>query len=83
MRKCYISKNYKDLNGAGNKAKVDIEASLKALGFINLGLKQSHKTHLVANYIITLSSILKAILSVKKGDIVLIQYPWKKYFDFL
>lgn len=83
MRKCYISKNYKGINSAGNKAKTDIEASIQQVGFINIGSKQSQKTNLVADYFTTLFSVLKAVARMKKGDVILLQYPWKKYYDYL
>lgn len=83
MRKCYISKNYKSVNGAGNKAKTDIEFILEKDGFINLGLKSSQKSNMVQDYLYTLTSVFKAVIAMRKEDIVLIQYPWKKYFDFI
>lgn len=83
MRKCYISKNYKGINSAGNKAKTDIEASIQKIGFINIGNKQAQKTNLFADYFSTLFSVLKAVSNIKKGDVILLQYPWKKYYDFL
>ena len=38
---CYLSRNYKGLSSAGNKAKTDIEQIMKDLSFINVGLKQT------------------------------------------
>ncbi|WP_346713574.1 hypothetical protein [Mediterranea massiliensis] len=38
---CYLSRNYKDLNGAGNKAKTDMEQIMAAMGFKNIGLKRT------------------------------------------
>ena len=38
---CYLSRNYKGLSSAGNKAKTDIEQIMKDLSFKNVGLKQT------------------------------------------
>lgn len=38
---CYLSRSYKGLSSAGNKAKTDIEQIMKDLSFINVGLKQT------------------------------------------
>lgn len=83
MNKTYFSKAYKDKNSAGNKAKTDIETILDAHGFINLGKPQSIITSKVKAYFYTLGSILKTLSSLKKGDVLLIQYPFKKYYEFI
>lgn len=38
---CYLSRNYKETNSAGNKAKTDMEAIMRAMGLRNVGLPQS------------------------------------------
>lgn len=81
MRKCYISKNYKGVSSAGNKAKTDIEASLQAEGFINLGLSQTLHSNLALDYLTTLTGVTKASISIKKNDVIILQYPWKKYYQ--
>lgn len=80
---CYLSRNYKDLNGAGNKAKTDIEQIMSAMGFKNVGLKQSHYTHPIPAFLFTLLGVLKAPFGLHKGDILVLQYPLKKYFTFV
>lgn len=82
MRKCYLSKNYSNCDNAGNKAKTDIEAIIKDNGFINVGLKQSHRSNKVTGFLLTLCGVLKAIFTIKKGDLLLLQYPFKKYYVF-
>ena len=37
-RICFITRNYKDTNSAGNKAKTDMENILISLGATNLGM---------------------------------------------
>lgn len=38
---CYLSRNYKNLNGAGSKAKTDMEQIMDSMGFKNIGLKRT------------------------------------------
>ncbi len=38
---CYLSRNYRDVDNAGNKAKTDIEQMMEWHGFRNVGLKQT------------------------------------------
>jgi hypothetical protein len=83
MRRCYFSKNYKGINSAGNKAKTDMEEIMDRMGFVNLGLDQTRYHSKIKGYLITLAGVIKFIFSVKKGDIVLLQYPLKKYYSFL
>lgn len=81
--KCFISKNYRHTDGAGDKAKTDIEAIMLGIGYKNLGLKQSRTKNSVRAYFITLASILKGLASLHRGYILVVQYPLKKYYDFV
>lgn len=81
--KCYISKNYRKIGGGGDKAKTDVEAILQSMGYRNIGLRQRRVRSAVGAYFITLASVLKGVMSLKKGDILLVQYPLKKYYDFV
>lgn len=81
--KCYLSKNYKGLQNAGNKAKTDIEKILQQQGFRNVGLKQTVYTNKVLGFFITLLGVLKAPFCLHKGDVLLLQYPLKKYYSFV
>ena len=38
---CYLSRNYKGVNNAANKAKTDIEYIMEQCGYRNVGLKQT------------------------------------------
>ena len=38
---CYLSRNYRGVDNAGNKAKTDIEQIMESHGFRNVGLKQT------------------------------------------
>lgn len=79
----YISRNYKGLNSAGNKAKSDIEGIAKRkCGFRNAGLPLSTHTNTIAHFLLNLIGVLKAPFIIGKGDILLLQYPLKKYYAF-
>ena len=41
---CYLSRNYKGLSSAGNKAKTDIEQIMEKMSFRNVGLRQTTYT---------------------------------------
>lgn len=80
MRKLYLSKNYKGLGSAGNKAKTDIETILLKLGYKNAGLKQTSYDSKILGFLVTLLGVLKTPFSLRKGDILVLQYPLKKYY---
>ena len=82
-RLCYISRNYYDQNGAGNKAKIDNEDTLTEMGAVNLGLDRTIKNSKILAFFLDLVGIIQACLLLKKGDILFLQYPVKKYFSFL
>lgn len=83
MKKCFISKNYRNLGSAGDKAKTDIEEILKNLGYVNIGNRQTRaKNSLVASFK-TLMSVLKGVRRLGKDDILVVQYPLKKYYDYV
>lgn len=82
-RLCYISRNYRGTGSAGNKAKTDNEDTLAAAGATNLGLKRSFHRNKVATFFLDLAGVVKYCFSVHHDDVVLLQYPVKKYFSFL
>lgn len=83
MRNCYLSRNYKEVDSAGNKAKTDIEQILAANGYVNVGFRQTRYAHTVWAFLATLASVLKAPFSLRKGDRLVLQYPLKKYFTLV
>lgn len=83
MRNCYLSRNYKGVDGAGNKAKTDIEQIMESNGYVNVGLRQTRYTNSVLAFLVTLAGILKLPFVLKKGDRLVVQYPLKKYFTFV
>lgn len=82
-RLCYISRNYYNLTSAGNKAKTDNEDTLSAMGGVNLGLPRTVHNNKVLAFFLDLAGIIRACCSLKKGDVLVLQYPIKKYFSFL
>ena len=55
MRNCYLSRNYKGVDGAGNKAKTDIEQIMESNGFVNVGLRQTRYTNSILAFLATLA----------------------------
>ncbi|WP_080902560.1 galactofuranosyltransferase [Parabacteroides sp. Marseille-P3160] len=82
MKKFYLSKNYKEISSAGNKAKTDIEQILVELGFKNAGIKQTINKNNISGFFLTLISVLKLPFSISKDSILVLQYPFKKYYNF-
>lgn len=80
---CYLSRNYKGLSSAGNKAKTDIERIMEEMSFRNVGLKQTTYTNEVLSFFATLAGVLKSPFCLHKGDKLVLQYPLKKYFTFV
>ncbi len=80
---CYFSKHYPNLNNAGNKAKTDIETIWQQQGFKNIGISRQTGKNKISGFLLTLASILKTSFSLRKNDILLIQYPLKKYYSFI
>lgn len=83
MKDCYLSRNYKGIDSAGNKAKTDIEEIMSDIGFQNVGLPQTTYNNKIASFVLTLAGVLKAPFGLGKGDNLVLQYPLKKYFVFL
>lgn len=82
-RLCYISRNYYNLTGAGNKAKTDNEDTLRDMGAANLGLPRTVVDSKVVAFFLDLAGIVSACVRLRKGDVLFLQYPVKKYFAFL
>lgn len=80
---CYISRKFNDQNTAGHKAKSDMEALLEQMGFRNIGLADTRRKGKVATFAAVLAGVLKGVASLRKGDVLLLQYPLKKYYTFI
>ena len=67
---------------SGNKAKEDIDEIMEKEGFVNIAYSlSSHNA--VARFLSKLISVLLIVFRVKKGDVVLVQYPFKKYYELV
>jgi hypothetical protein len=82
MANYYLSKNYTDITGAGNKAKTDIEQILSGLGYKSAGLAQTVYSNKITGFILTLTGVLRMFFTLSANDVVVIQYPFKKYYSF-
>lgn len=82
-RLCYISRNYKGRHSAGNKAKGDYEDIVVQAGAHNLGLRRTYCKEKILAFLIDLVGIVVYAFSVRKDDVVFLQYPIKKYFSFI
>lgn len=56
---------------------------MESHGFRNVGLKQTRYRNVVVAFCRTLFSVLKSILCLRKGDVLVLQYPLKKYYAFV
>lgn len=83
MKKYTLSKNYKERISAGNKAKTDIEHILTDLGYANAGLHQATYQNPVLGFFHTLISAIKSSFTLSTGDVLLVQYPFKKYYGLI
>lgn len=82
-RLCYISRNYRGVKSSGNKAKTDNEITLRQLGAHNLGLPTTYYNNKVLTFFLDFLGIIKMMLTVRSADIIVLQYPVKKYFSWI
>lgn len=82
-RLCYISRTYYNLTSAGNKAKTDYEKVLHSMGAVNIGLPCRINKNKFLAFFYNLASTLIACSRIQKGDVIVLQYPVKKYFSFI
>lgn len=79
----YVSRCYANLTTAGNKAKTDVERIMTEERFYNAGLPQRIGGGKVSTFFYNLRSILRAMLQMRRGDVLWLQYPVKKYYTTL
>ena len=82
-RLCYISRTYYNQTSAGNKAKTDYEKVLHSMGAVSIGLPCKIDNNKFLAFFYNLASILIACSRIQKGDVIVLQYPVKKYFSFI
>lgn len=82
-RLVYLTRNYKSTaNGAG-KGRTDVEDILDAHGAVNLGLKRTYHHNKAVDFLLNLAGIVCFTFRLRRNDIVVIQYPVKKYYTLL
>jgi len=79
----YISHHYRNLSSAGNKAKSDMERIMDSMGFKNAGLNRTVGGSEFKAFVRNFLGILRAAAVVGRGDVLVLQYPLKKYFSFI
>ena len=79
----YISRNYKSTGSGGGKARTDAEDILNSLGAVNLGRIRSYHRNMVVDYVLNLCGIVSYMARVRPDDVVVVQYPVKKYYRLL
>lgn len=65
-----------------NKAKDDIDVIMQHEGFRNVAVSCSSR-NAVVRFFAKLFSVLLLIAKVHKGDVLLVQYPFKKYYSLV
>lgn len=76
----FISHNFRNFTSAGNQAKSDVEKIMESMGFRNIGLRRSCHRGKIIHFLRNLGSVVKASMLMRRGDVLFLQYPLKKYF---
>lgn len=82
-RLCFISRNYRNTTASGNKAKTDNEITLERLGAVNIGMPRTYFKSKITTFFLDLLGVLRFSFRVRRGDLIVLQYPIKKYFEYL
>ena len=83
MRRVYFSKNYPGTTHGGTKGKRDMERIMDDMGFINIGCKPTFSLNKALGFYYTLRSVIVALFNLKKGDHLVMLYPFKKYYTLV
>ena len=83
MRNCFISRNYKTVKSGGGRVRTDLEKIMTDMGFQNLGLQQSRHHNMFFVLVYTFTSVMKGVMSLRRGDTLVVPYPMKKYYEFV
>lgn len=79
----YISRNYKAQASAAGKAKIDCEKVMEQSGFKNLGLERTTTPSSFKGFFLTLAGVVLGLLRLPTGSTLVLQYPTKKYYNFM
>lgn len=83
MDKYYIARNYRSKFDAAGKAKMDCETILENNGWKNIGFKQTWISNAVLGTLISALGITWALLRLKKGCTLCLQYPLNKFYKYI
>lgn len=67
---------------SSNKAKEDIDVIMQQAGFINVAIACSSR-NAILRFLTKMFSVIMLLVRVKEGDVLLVQYPFKKYFSLV
>ena len=65
-----------------NKAKRDIDDIMQSMGFEDIAVRMEEKDK-ASRFFRKLFCVVKVLFVLQKGDLLLIQYPFKKYYSIL
>lgn len=71
---------YKHINDAGSKARWDVEQIMSGMGICPIGHSRSVSKNRLLHFARTLGNLLKLSVTIKRGDILILQFP-VKYYD--
>lgn len=80
--KTYISRNYRSKFDAAGKAKIDCETILEANGWKNVGLPRTTFTNGILNLAVNFVSVSIALFRARSRSIMVLQYPFKKFYSY-
>lgn len=80
--KVYIARNYRSKFDAAGKAKMDCETILENNGWKNIGFKQTWISNSILGTLISALGVTWAILRLKSGSTVCLQYPFNKFYGY-
>lgn len=83
MRLTYLTRNYKNTGNGGGKARIDSEDILNEMGAVNLGRKRTFITNKAADFFLNIGGILRLSYRLRRGDLLVLQYPIKKFYTLL
>lgn len=79
----FISRNFMHKRCGGTVAKTDIELILEELGYVNIGFKRSYIHNNIAHALLNFFGVIKALLKLKKGSRLILQYPMCPYYELI
>lgn len=81
-QKIYIARNYRSKFDAAGKAKMDCETILANNGWKNIGFKQTWISNGLVGTALSALGVTWALMRLKRGSIVAMQYPFKKFYRY-